>query len=118
MTDPLQLLFVCSRNRIRSLTAERLFAGIPGFQVRSVGTQPNARIVVNAGHIGWADIIFLMEKSHLRRIQERFPEELASKQTVVLHIPDEFVCDQPELQDEIWTRVGQAVPLPDRPSCY
>ncbi len=34
------------------------------YQVRSVGTQPEARIVVTEGHIGWADEIFVMEKSH------------------------------------------------------
>ncbi len=51
-THFLKLLFICSRNRIRSLTAERIFGGLPGLQVRSAGTQPNARIVVTEGHIG------------------------------------------------------------------
>ena len=47
-----KLLFVCSRNKLRSLTAEKLFAGFPAYQVRSAGTQPEARIVITAGHIG------------------------------------------------------------------
>ena len=38
-----KLLFICSRNRKRSLTAEQIFSGIPGYQVRSAGTQPDAR---------------------------------------------------------------------------
>jgi predicted protein tyrosine phosphatase len=59
---PAKLLFICSRNRLRSLTAEKMFEGIPGYEVRSAGTQPGARIKVNEGHIGWADIIFVMEK--------------------------------------------------------
>jgi predicted protein tyrosine phosphatase len=56
------------------LTAERIFAGIPGIHARSAGTQPDARIVVTEGHIGWADIIFLMEKSHVNRLRRKFPE--------------------------------------------
>ena len=34
-----KLLFICSRNRMRSLTAEKIFSGIPGYKVRSAGTQ-------------------------------------------------------------------------------
>src|SRR5687767_13411069 len=51
---PIQkLLFVCSQNKLRSLTAEKLFEGFPAYQVRSVGTQPDARIAITEGHIGW-----------------------------------------------------------------
>ena len=64
-----KLLFICSRNRMRSLTAEKIFSGIPGYEVRSAGTQPQARIVVNEGHLRWADIIFVMEKAHLNRLR-------------------------------------------------
>ena len=47
---PRKLLFVCSRNRLRSLTAEKLFEGFPLYQVQSVGTLPEALIVVTEGH--------------------------------------------------------------------
>nr|WP_183559656.1 protein tyrosine phosphatase [Paenibacillus endophyticus] len=86
----MHLLFVCSRNKWRSLTAETVFQGVSGHEVRSAGTEDNARIKVNAGHIGWADLIFAMEKKHLRRLQSKFSHELAGKQVVCLHIPDEF----------------------------
>ena len=104
--QPIKLLFVCSRNQIRSLTAEKLFHGIPGFQVRSVGTQPEARIVVNEGHIGWSDIIFVMEKSHLRRLRLKFPEALAGKSVITLLVPDDFEYMQPELVDELTTKIS------------
>jgi len=71
--QPEKLLFVCSRNRFRSLTAEALLSGVPGYEVRSAGTQPDARIVVTAGHIGWADTIFVMEKSHLEKMPGSIP---------------------------------------------
>ena len=40
----MKVLFVCSRNQRRSLTAERVFAGVPGWAVRSAGTEEAARI--------------------------------------------------------------------------
>jgi predicted protein tyrosine phosphatase len=109
---PTKLLFVCSQNRLRSLTAERIFSGIPGIQVRSAGTQPDARIVVTEGHIGWADLIFLMEKSHLNRLRRKFPEALQGKRTVTLLIPDEYAFMQPELIDELHAKVSRYVVIP------
>ena len=97
MTRPLKLLFVCSRNRWRSPTAEKVFDGVDGFQARSAGTEAGARIKVTAGHIGWADLIFVMEKKHLQRLQEKFPDELADKRVVCLNIPDDYQFMQPEL---------------------
>lgn len=110
-----KLLFVCSRNRLRSLTAEKLFEGFPAYQARSAGTQPDARIVVTEGHIGWADLVFVMEKSHLRRIREKFPEALQGKRVITLYIPDDYDFMQPELIDELRGKLGPHVLLPDEP---
>ena len=111
---PIQkLLFVCSRNRLRSLTAEKMFAGFPGYQVRSVGTQPDARIVITRGHIGWADLIFVMEGSHLNRIRRKFPDALDGKRVIALHIPDDYEFMQPELLDELRGKLGPHISLPD-----
>ncbi len=112
--EPIQkLLFVCSRNKLRSLTAEKLFEGFQAYQVRSVGTQPDARIVITEGHIGWADLIFVMEKSHLNRIRQKFPEALQGKQVITLSIPDDYEFMQPELLDELRCKLGSYVMLPD-----
>lgn len=101
-----KLLFVCSRNRKRSLTAETILAGRPGIQVRSAGTQPEARVVVTAGHIGWADIIFLMEKSHGQRLRRKLGDNIFSgKHVVTLHIPDDYEFMQRELIDELLAQV-------------
>ena len=104
-----KLLFVCSRNRLRSLTAEKILSGVPGCEVRSAGTQPSARIVVTEGHIGWADVIFVMEKSHLAKLRARFPEALAGKKVVTLHIPDDYEFMQPELVDELRAKLAEHV---------
>jgi predicted protein tyrosine phosphatase len=112
-TVPLKLLFICSQNRFRSLTAEKIFEGVPGLQVRSAGTQPSARVVVTEGHVGWADIIFVMERSHLNRLRLKLGDALDAKRIVTLHIPDDYQFMQPELIDELRAKVSDHVPLPN-----
>ena len=102
---PIKVLFVCSRNLRRSLTAEQIFRDMPGIEARSAGTQPSARIAVTEGVLGWADLILVMEKSHLRRLEERYPEALAGKQVIALHIRDNYEFMQPELIDELEAKV-------------
>jgi predicted protein tyrosine phosphatase len=87
---PRQLLFICSQNRWRSLTAERLFDGHPEILARSAGTEPGARTRVAAGHLGWADVIFVMEKKHADRLRAKFAGELRGKALVNLRIPDDY----------------------------
>jgi predicted protein tyrosine phosphatase len=104
--DGLKLLFICSRNRWRSLTAEKIFDGTNGIHARSAGTEPGARIRVTAGHLSWADIIFVMEKKHLRRLQDKFAETIADKKVVCLHIADNYEFMQPELVDLLQASVA------------
>ena len=94
---PKKLLFVCSRNKCRSLTAEWVFRGKPGLDVRSAGTESQARIKVTAGLIGWADIIFCMEKKHVERLQDKFAEALEGKSLFCLNIPDDYEFMDAEL---------------------
>ena len=111
--DRQKLLFVCSRNKLRSLTAEKMFEGSFQYHVRSAGTQPGARVVVTAGHIGWADIIFCMEKSHVARLREKFPEALRGKQVICLQIPDDYEFMDPELIDELSSKLLPYVSVPE-----
>lgn len=96
-----KVLFVCSRNRKRSLTAEEIFRSRPGLVVRSAGTQPSARVRVTEGLLRWADLVLVMETGHLDRLRERYAEVLEERAVRVLHIPDEFEHMQPELIDEL-----------------
>ena len=102
----LKVLFICSRNRWRSLTAENIFDGANGIEARSAGTEPGARIRVTSGHLLWADIIFVMEKKHLRRVQEKFAEAVADKKVVCLNIADDYEFMQPELVDLLQASVA------------
>lgn len=101
-----KLLFVCSRNRRRSPTAEQLVRSTGGYEARSAGTQPGARIALTAGLIGWADTVFFMEKSHLNRARLRFADALQDKEIVTLHIPDDYEFMQPELIDVLQAKLA------------
>ena len=78
-----------------------------GIQARSAGTEPGARIRVTAGHLSWADLIFVMEKKHLRRLQDKFPADIAEKKIICLHIDDDYEFMQPELVDILESKVSE-----------
>jgi predicted protein tyrosine phosphatase len=107
----IKVLFLCSRNKWRSLTAEKIFNGTNGHEVRSAGTESNARIKVTGGHIGWADIIFVMEKKHLRRIQEKFGDILKDKKVIILDISDDYSFMDEELIEILISRVSEYIDM-------
>lgn len=108
-----KLLFICSRNRIRSLTADHLLASHRLYQVRSAGTSPQARIRVNAGHLGWADLIFVMEKRHHHILRAQFPDALNGKSVICLDIPDDFAYMDDDLVDILLSRLAAHIDIPD-----
>jgi predicted protein tyrosine phosphatase len=93
----LNILFVCSRNKWRSATAETIFKDNLNHIVKSGGTEPSAVVKVSAKTILWADTIFAMEKRHKQRLIEKFPEEIKNKKIVVLDIEDNYKYMDPEL---------------------
>lgn len=94
-----KLLFICSRNQWRSPTAEAIWRRQPGFEVRSAGTSPNARKSISPADILWADIIFVMEHKHLKRLRAEYMQLLEHKRVHVLDIPDDYRFMDPELVD-------------------
>jgi predicted protein tyrosine phosphatase len=102
----MNVLFICSRNQLRSRTAETIFKDDKHHNVRSAGTEPSARVRVTAKLINWANIIFAMEKRHKERLDENFSNEMLNKEVVVLDIPDDYDYMDPELIDTIKTSVS------------
>lgn len=86
----MNILFICSRNKWRSRTAETIFRGNQDHQFKSAGTEADARIKVTEKMIQWADLIFVMEKRHRQRLRDRFDDMLRDKQLVVLDIEDDY----------------------------
>jgi predicted protein tyrosine phosphatase len=105
-----KILFVCSRNRRRSLTTETIFKGEPAWDVRSAGTEESARIKVTAGQLGWANVIVLMEKRHKERLQQKYPEELAAKPCVCLFIADDYEFMDPALIEILREKMREHFP--------
>lgn len=86
----MNLLFICSLNQVRSLTAEHIFQTLSNHTIRSAGTQSNARVVVNARLITWADTIFVMQKEHEEKMRAKFSKQLQHKKIVCLDIDDHY----------------------------
>jgi predicted protein tyrosine phosphatase len=78
-----------------------LFKNHPRYDARSAGTSESARIKVTACHLGWADLIFCMERKHADLLRERFPGELEGKPLITLRIPDDFEFTDPELVSQL-----------------
>jgi predicted protein tyrosine phosphatase len=102
----MKLLFICSQNRRRSLTAERIFDDMDGHLVRSAGTEDGARIRVTPGHLGWADVIFVMEKRHQERLRAKFRQELVGKRIVCLRSADSYAYMEDALIQQLETAVA------------
>lgn len=92
-----KLLFVCGRNRLRSPTAEHLFADRVGLETASAGLNKDADELLSTELIEWADVIFVMEKAHRRKLSEKFKVNLKNKRIVCLDIPDNYEYMAPEL---------------------
>ncbi len=110
-----QLLFVCSRNQWRSPTAEALFQQSKRYVARSAGTSDLVRIKITIGLINWADWIFVMEKRHAAIIQQKYPDAIADKSLVILHIEDDYQYMDEELIDILASRRCEYLQIEDDP---
>lgn len=93
----MNVLFVCSRNRLRSPTAEAVFSEVEGIEVASAGTSSDAEEVVGSDQLQWADLIVVMESRHKRALTRDHGRWLKGKRVVVLNIPDRYDYMDPEL---------------------
>lgn len=100
------MLFICSQNRLRSPTAERVFADREGFEVTSAGLNPEAETPVSADLLEWADVIFVMERAHRNKLSKKFKVHLKSKRIICLDIPDEFEFMDPALVRLLEAKAG------------
>jgi predicted protein tyrosine phosphatase len=90
MKPRMKILFICSQNKKRSPTAEEVYSGYPGVEVRSAGLNKNAEYVLEPEDIQWADLIFVMEKAHRVNLQKHYNLYSKEKRIITLNIPDNF----------------------------
>ena len=101
-----RVLFLCTANKLRSPTAEQVFATWPDVEVDSAGLAADTIVLVSTEQIEWADIVFVMEKVHRARLSKRFRRHLDGKRVICLDIPDEYDFMDPTLQALRVTRAG------------
>jgi predicted protein tyrosine phosphatase len=103
---PRRVLFLCSRNRLRSPTAERVFGTWPNLETDSAGLADDAEAILTAEQLDWAELIVVMEATHRRRLQSRHRVRLRGKRIVCLDIADNYGYMQPELVELLLRRAG------------
>ncbi|MBB4233919.1 low molecular weight protein tyrosine phosphatase family protein [Rhizobium esperanzae] len=101
------VLFICSQNKLRSPTAEQVFADWPGINASSAGTNNDAENPLSAEQIEWADIVFVMERTHHTKVQNRYRSALKGKRLICLHIPDDNDFMDPALIRLLKAKVPQ-----------
>lgn len=104
------MLFICGKARLRSPTAEQVFADWPGIETASAGTGNDADCLVSAELIAWADTVLVMESTHRAKIAARFQPQLRGKRVAVLGIPDRYAYMAPELVQLLQQKVPRFLP--------
>ena len=105
-----KVLFICSQNRLRSPTAEQVFASWPGLETSSAGLNNDAENPVTPELLAWADTIFVMERAHRSKLSTRFRQHLGDKRVICLEIPDEFAYMAPDLIRLLEEKVPRHLP--------
>ena len=93
----INILFVCSENKLRSVTAEIVFSDHPSINAIGAGTNSDAETTVTGDLVEWADTILVMEKIHKNKIAKKFKDLLKGKKLAVLDIPDNYDVMDEEL---------------------
>ena len=105
------VLFICSQNRLRSPTAEQIFADWPGIDVSSAGLNNDAENPVTPELLEWADVIFVMERVHRSRLASKFGSYAAGKRMICLDIPDKYAYMDPDLIEILKAKVPRYLPF-------
>jgi predicted protein tyrosine phosphatase len=105
-----RVLFVCSRNRLRSPTAESVFDSWAGIETASAGVDAGAENPVTPELLAWADVIFVMERTHRNKLGKKFKRFLKDKRIICLDIPDEYGYMDPQLVALLQARVSRYLP--------
>ncbi|MCE2959278.1 MAG: low molecular weight protein tyrosine phosphatase family protein [Akkermansiaceae bacterium] len=105
-----RILFLCSQNKLRSPTAEAIFADHPKIDVDSAGLNHDAEVPLSEEQVKWADLIIVMEKTHRSRLNQKFKCALAGKRIAVLNIPDNYDYMDPDLISLLKSRCANYIP--------
>ena len=98
---PINVLFVCGRNRRRSPTAEKIFRTDYRINPRSAGTSEESKRRLQAADFAWADLVVCMERKYVARIKTLFPRVEKMPPIECLNIPDKYIFMEPALVTQL-----------------
>ena len=104
------ILFVCARDRLRSPTAEQMFASRGDLEVASAGVNSDADNPLTAELIEWADLIFVMERAHRAKLQQRFRNASKNTRVICLDVPDNYAFMDPALVRLLEIKLSRGLP--------
>ena len=104
-------LFVCSQNKLRSPTAEHIFADTPGINTLSAGTNSDAEEPLTDDLVEWAHFIFVMEPTHRNKLRKRHRQALKDQRVIVLNIPDDYEFMDPDLVALLKDKMERWLPM-------
>jgi len=107
----MNILFVCTENKLRSATAEAVFSSYPNVVAIGAGTNKDAETPVSGDLIEWADAILVMEKFHKVKISSKYGDLLKDKKVSILAIQDNYGYMDVELVKILEKRVPKYVPI-------
>jgi len=86
----LRVLFVCTQNKVRSLTAEHLYRERPDLDVRSCGTAAFAKNQLTEEVMKWADMVFIFDELQAEAIDKKFGKDAFGKEIISLGLADVY----------------------------
>ncbi|WP_415912774.1 phosphotyrosine protein phosphatase [Neptuniibacter sp. QD37_11] len=110
----MKILFVCTANIQRSLTAEhRCREWFPEHEYRSAGVSKkecgrNGTTLCSELMLKWADVVMVFESMHEARILEHTGSKHQHK-IINLGIPDIYQYDQPELHHILRAKIESSL---------
>jgi predicted protein tyrosine phosphatase len=100
-----RVLFVCTQNKVRSLTAEHLYRVRPDLEVKSCGTATFAKNQLTSELLQWAEVVFYFDDSQLEVMERHFREAVAEKPVICLGLADIFTYKSDALVVKLTTKL-------------
>lgn len=113
----LRVLFVCTQNKVRSLTAEHLYRARPDLEVKSAGTANFAKNQFTAELLDWAEVVFVFDDSQLEFIAQKFGKDAQGKPVVCLGLPDVFTYKSDALVVKLVAKLDSYLGRPTAKRC-
>jgi len=108
-----RILFVCTQNKVRSLTAEHLYRSRPDLEVKSCGTATFAKNQLTNELLSWAEYVFVFDDFQLEVIARHFQKAAAEKPVICLGLADIFTYKSDALVVKLTTKLDPYLGRPN-----